>query len=731
MPLLPDEIVHEILKPVLGVPDEVFCDTGPSAFEFRAQISTSAFLLVCKQWLRVATPLLFEVVILRSSGQAKALARVLRANKQFGQFIRMLRVEGGFGMAMQTIISAAPKVRDLYLTFSQSSSDNVQGLCNALPSINPCRLFIHESVESLQGGKHVLDNAKTRDLTDAVCRCIRMNWTNLRVCQIPYVEHAPWATTQRASSLSVALKHSPNLESLVLSRLPTYAHNLTSDALEGFASNPGLKAVRLLASYEEAGREGFVRQLNRMPRVAKLIVYEELPSQEDQRESDVKDKSSIAYSYVCLSSSSQAVRAKVWSRILEFVMDVNDGECHIERVLRKDEGIKINGGRLQFLLVCKELYELALPFLYRFCVVANFTGLRSLSDKLVAQPALGSNIRFLMLNQGITGDLAIFGSEEVEDYGQLRDHVNVFLKRIFSKTPHLQQVLTYHFSFFDSERFRIDWSVWDTICSVAGASVKTMHGFRIEDRIEDDSEDQGGKSLSIFNGLTVIRSLEWSSRTAFRRDDDVSPTSLSSLEMLTLHKYDDSFLSELSRMSLPSLQTAVIDQISFVKTSESLLPFLTKHGLKLRRLELLSVFLKLPSLFNLCPNLTEFTLETDSLRGIFLVDDILAHIHSGECSQLKKIIIRDPNAGNWPYDTLVATGTGAPHVMKTWSPFFDGLDLSELPALEAIQITLNLWPTNQRAYAKNPWIKWDAELKRRWNVGLLDEAGKGWTPRLK
>jgi len=115
MPSLPNEIVNEILKPVLKVPDAVFCDTSSSAFNFKSEISTSAILLVCKQWLRVATPLLFEVVILRSNGQSKALACVLKTNKQFGQFIRMLRVEGGYGMAVNTIVTVAPQIRDLFI----------------------------------------------------------------------------------------------------------------------------------------------------------------------------------------------------------------------------------------------------------------------------------------------------------------------------------------------------------------------------------------------------------------------------------------------------------------------------------------------------------------------------------------------------------------------------------------------------------------------------------------
>ncbi|KDQ60077.1 hypothetical protein JAAARDRAFT_191498 [Jaapia argillacea MUCL 33604] len=113
---LPDELIKEILSPFLRVPEGMFADMGSESVFCRFEISTLTILLVCKRWLRVATPLLYEVVILRSKAQAHALAGVLKANKAFGAFIKKLRVEGGYGAPMHQIITAAPNIKDLNIT---------------------------------------------------------------------------------------------------------------------------------------------------------------------------------------------------------------------------------------------------------------------------------------------------------------------------------------------------------------------------------------------------------------------------------------------------------------------------------------------------------------------------------------------------------------------------------------------------------------------------------------
>ncbi|KAJ7166269.1 hypothetical protein C8R46DRAFT_842271, partial [Mycena filopes] len=79
-------------------------------------VSTSAALVVCDAWLRVATPLLYHVVFIRSTVQARALQRTLRSNPDLRKFIKMFRVEGGFGPAMEQVLIHAPNITDIFIS---------------------------------------------------------------------------------------------------------------------------------------------------------------------------------------------------------------------------------------------------------------------------------------------------------------------------------------------------------------------------------------------------------------------------------------------------------------------------------------------------------------------------------------------------------------------------------------------------------------------------------------
>jgi hypothetical protein len=166
----PDEIISEILSPALKIPDEVFCDTSDISPFAKYSESTSAYLLVCKSWLRVATPLLYNTVVLRSKAQAKALSVILSGNEQLGQFIKKLRVEGGYGLPMHIILKCTPNVSDLFLSLEIYSSDNTNGLCKGLALINPARLILRD-IEHLE-------NKTVSQLSDALSKLIT-KWDRL------------------------------------------------------------------------------------------------------------------------------------------------------------------------------------------------------------------------------------------------------------------------------------------------------------------------------------------------------------------------------------------------------------------------------------------------------------------------------------------------------------------------------------------------------------------------
>lgn len=144
---IPEEILSEILTPLFKLSDEVFSDTSAKPL-LAPGYSSATYLLVCKTWLRVATPLLYNVVIFRTTAQAVALDKVLRLNKEFGLFVRKLRVEGGFGPVMHSVLKAAPNITDVFLTLSLWGSANVSGLCSGLRLINPQRIILADCQEN-------------------------------------------------------------------------------------------------------------------------------------------------------------------------------------------------------------------------------------------------------------------------------------------------------------------------------------------------------------------------------------------------------------------------------------------------------------------------------------------------------------------------------------------------------------------------------------------------------
>ena len=164
---LADELLRDILAPLLAVPDASFDSTEVKSPFSRLSESTSTFLVVCKRWMRIATPLLYQTVILRSTAQAQVLAAVLKNNKGFGDFIRKLRVEGAFGVSVGKIIQAAPNITDFCMTLKLFSDDRVTSMCKAMPQMDPTRVI----VIAVSGNNK--SNASTREATDALRKCLK------------------------------------------------------------------------------------------------------------------------------------------------------------------------------------------------------------------------------------------------------------------------------------------------------------------------------------------------------------------------------------------------------------------------------------------------------------------------------------------------------------------------------------------------------------------------------
>ncbi|KAJ7051991.1 hypothetical protein C8F01DRAFT_1033776, partial [Mycena amicta] len=206
---LPDELLSEILSPALKVTDEAFSDLSDVSPFATYSESTSAYLLVSKSWLRVATPLLYHVVVLRSKGQAAALGRALSQNEDLVRFIKKLRVEGGYGQPMHTILSRTPNVTDLYLYLDILSSDSTVGLCKGLCLLSPTRLIVKDDSHKPPSNKMPV----VVNLLSALAAAIR-KWEQLVVFECTYVYTYQWE--ERGAALVETFVEVQRLHTLVV-----------------------------------------------------------------------------------------------------------------------------------------------------------------------------------------------------------------------------------------------------------------------------------------------------------------------------------------------------------------------------------------------------------------------------------------------------------------------------------------------------------------------------------
>ncbi|KAJ7213380.1 hypothetical protein GGX14DRAFT_445037, partial [Mycena pura] len=338
---LPDEIISEILSPALKVDDIVFSDTSRVSPFSNYTESTSAYLVVCKAWLRVSTPLLYHVVILRSKAQAAALARTLSENRDLGRFIKKFRIEGGYGHPVHTILQCAPNVSDLWLTFEILSPDSTVGLCKGLHLINPTRLILRDVVYKR------IKNKMAFQLVDAVAEAI-CKWDRLTVFDCPYSD-----SYGRAFGIVRSLVQAKRLHTIVIvdSLLAIHAYTMFSDC--------PLQTIQI----KQPLNEWRISLLDNRPELHALLKYTkmDLHSKEDIAQESGPAGSlyitpSLNSCFTPMSVAPMVVRDAIWSRIIYFAMSVPERGAEPER--------KNFPRKLPLLLVSKDFYRLGLPHFY-------------------------------------------------------------------------------------------------------------------------------------------------------------------------------------------------------------------------------------------------------------------------------------------------------------------------------------------------------------------------------
>lgn len=244
-----------ILKFILHIPDSVFA--SPEAPFGRNAFSTSRVLLVCRLWLRVATPLLYRTIVLRSTAQTHALEYALNYGPYLRTYVRKLRVEGGYGSSLGSILRRTTGISDLYLPITFRSSDDVRGLCDGLHSINPQRLIIYEPGNSRETSNHkrVIDTLCAvfptwTYLVSLIClgqSCTKMGPGHKTSVDLAITFHQP-SGKRRLPQLAEGLALAPSLKRLYVQKQlsSTEAYNQMAVMLDNLNEHGKLKTIRFL-----------------------------------------------------------------------------------------------------------------------------------------------------------------------------------------------------------------------------------------------------------------------------------------------------------------------------------------------------------------------------------------------------------------------------------------------------------------------------------------------------
>ncbi|KAJ6478582.1 hypothetical protein C8R47DRAFT_638137 [Mycena vitilis] len=560
---LPDEIISEILSPALRVSDATFSaltHTGDSPFMTFSE-SSSAFLVVSKAWLRVATPLLYNVVVLRSKAQAQALAATLKANPTLGRFIKKLRVEGGYAISMLKILQSSKNLTDLFLSLEIAPYDNACGLIRGLPLVDPVRVII--------GDSSYYDRAE--QLLGALEKCIQ-TWKNLAVLETPVLANGNYHSLEFAK----ALVQAPSIDTLIIRGHRYHHQHAVPEYMQIVAASPSLKRIQIespprrLSSYEATSIQKLKDAVRKDPKLAALVGWVDNSPTDDASPSG-------PFVYPVRLAANPVQEDNIWRRVLYFAVCCDSSPRYPRR-------------RLAPLLVCKTFARLALPYLYTNPVLQSARALDSFASQLTKQPSLGLHVRRLSLNHLGSASVGL-GSLKGKDLA-----IDVFS----SIVKHTSALTDLHG--VPSCRQPITWKEFSDLGKSAGTGLQSFQGLSV-------SKTPSAADPGVFALFPQLRDFVWDSEMVFETGPNVIPANVFSLLVsVTISKFEASFLHLLSHLELPALQIAV-----FPATALGGARFFKRHGAKLCELSVSVPQLMDPnlSIWHNCPSLTVLGVSCD------------------------------------------------------------------------------------------------------------------------
>lgn len=175
---LPEELFDLVLRECLAPPLDSFF-LFPLA---RGQDSTFVvlerhhhLLLVCKDWRRIGTPLLYSSLRIRRNSDLLAHVAFLQANPTLAQAVESLRMEASLGEGLLPLVQLLPNVRHLYLDVTDRSprlpggAERNSELREVLSLLSPTTLYIRDL-------HRIADNVSLRAY---MMKCMTERWSRV------------------------------------------------------------------------------------------------------------------------------------------------------------------------------------------------------------------------------------------------------------------------------------------------------------------------------------------------------------------------------------------------------------------------------------------------------------------------------------------------------------------------------------------------------------------------
>ncbi|KAH7107386.1 hypothetical protein BKA62DRAFT_683197 [Auriculariales sp. MPI-PUGE-AT-0066] len=231
--ILPEELLKEVFRIALHVPDHLFYDVSlESPFSF-VEHSKSGLLLVCKRWLRGATPVFYETLILRSNAQVMSLCNALAAHRQFACLVKRLRLEGRVPEPLGEMAKRMTSLQDVCLAFNYTgvSAFKFSGFTKFLRALNPQRAAFVRPI-----GIHY---SKSANVNKKICQAVSA-WTNLTSLMLPYSGGgwSIWGETPLPDLLLDAVKALRHPLVLTIPLVDAYSLNAITKRLEELDALP-------------------------------------------------------------------------------------------------------------------------------------------------------------------------------------------------------------------------------------------------------------------------------------------------------------------------------------------------------------------------------------------------------------------------------------------------------------------------------------------------------------